>query len=101
MTRVVTTRYRYKRPTLKQEAVALEVPDVVRPKRKKAAPLIVEAIPSHPAIVGQAKPCNDNRPDPAPHDNDVAKSAIVTVRRRGKRFADVPDMTPEGTPTAR
>ena len=56
MTRIVTTRYRYKRPTLKQEAVALEVPDVVRPKRKKAAPLTVEAIPSHPAIVGKAKP---------------------------------------------
>jgi hypothetical protein len=27
--------------------------------------------------------------------NGDRKSAIVTIRRRGKRFADVPDMTPE------
>ena len=84
MTRIVTTHYRYKRPPRKRKAVALEVPDVVRPKRKKAAPLTVEAIPSRPAIVGKAKPCNDNRPDPAPHDNDVAKPAIVTVRTARK-----------------
>jgi hypothetical protein len=25
----------------------------------------------------------------------AAKSSIVTVRKRGRRFADVPDMTPE------
>jgi hypothetical protein len=68
-TRIVTTHYRYKPPPR---------------KRKEAAPLTVEPIPSRPAIVRKAKPCNDNRPDPAPHGNDVAKSAIVTVRRRGK-----------------
>jgi hypothetical protein len=47
------------------------------------------------AIVGKGKPCTDNRPDPAPHGNDAARSAIVTARTPGKRYADVPDMTPE------
>jgi hypothetical protein len=28
--------------------------------------------------------------------NDDRKSAIVTARRPGKRFADAPDLTPEG-----
>jgi hypothetical protein len=32
-------------------------------------------------------------PDPAV--NGDQKSFIVTVRRRGRRFADVPDMTPQ------
>jgi hypothetical protein len=31
----------------------------------------------------------------APPANDDRKSSIVTVRRRGRRFPDVPDMTPE------
>jgi hypothetical protein len=30
-----------------------------------------------------------------PPANDGRKSSIVTVRRRGKRFADVPEMKPE------
>jgi hypothetical protein len=37
-------------------------------------------------------------PDPAamePPANEDRKSSIITVRRRGRRFADVPDMTPE------
>jgi hypothetical protein len=47
--------------------------------------------------VRKAKPCNDNRADPEPEHlpNAGKKPAIVTARRPGKRFADVPDMTPE------
>ena len=36
--------------------------------------------------------------DPVPSElrtSPAAKSSIVTVRKRGRRFADVPDMTPE------
>ena len=45
----------------------------------------------------KTKPCNDNRPTPEPalRSTGEKRAAIVTVRRRGKRFADVPDMTPE------
>ena len=96
MTCIITTHYRRKPPPRKRKAVPLEAPAVVTPKRKREL-LPAERKQLEPAspIVQKAKPCNDNRPDPAPHDNDVAKAAIVTVRRRGKRFADVPDMTPE------
>ena len=95
MTRIVTTHYRYKPPPRKRKAVPLEAPAVVTPKRKRVPSTEGKKLEPASAIVGKAKPCNDNRPDPAPHDNDVAKSAIVPVRRRGKRFGDAPDLTPE------
>jgi hypothetical protein len=68
---------------------------IVTPKRKQAAPLTVEPIPSGPTITRKTKPCNDNRPEPepAPHPTGEKKSAIVTARRPGR--PDVPDMTPE------
>ena len=75
MTRIVTSTYRYKRPPKKRKAVALEVPAVVRRDQKR------EEV-SKPAI------------HPASADDD-RKRAIVISRRRGKRFAGVPDMTPE------
>ena len=65
MTRIVTTHYRYKRPPRKRKAVALEVPAIVR------------------AGTASAAPAEDRKP------------AIVTARRPRKRYADVPDMTPE------
>jgi hypothetical protein len=97
MTRIVTTHYRYKPPPRKRKAVALDVPEIVQPKRKEAPLLTVEAIPSRLAVVRKTKPCNDNhsKQEPALLPNEEKKSAIVTVRRRGKRFSDVPDMTPE------
>ncbi len=68
--RIVTSTYRYKRPTRKQ----------------KAAPLTGQAI----VRKGAAKP--ETPPPPA---NDDRKSAIVTAKRRPGRFGDVPDMAPE------
>ena len=79
MTRIVTTHYRYKRPPRKQQAAPLPGPAVVtkRARKPKVAPAAVTAPPA----------ANDDG-KPAPK-----KSAIVTVRRPGKR--DVPDLTPE------
>jgi hypothetical protein len=74
------------------------------PKKRKSQPAAITA----PAVVKARKPKQLHverlqeamaaRPDPAipePPANDDRKSSIVTVRRRGRRFADVPDMTPE------
>jgi hypothetical protein len=69
MKRIVTSTYRYKRPPRKRKAQAVAVPQAVvkasKPKQRRVPP------------------------------NDDRKSSIVTVRKRGRRFADVPDMTPE------
>jgi hypothetical protein len=96
MTRIVTTHYRYKPPPRKRKTAPLAGPTALTPKRKRVL-RPADATKPEPAsaIVRKTKPCNDNRPDPAPHDNDVAKSAIVTARRPGKRYVDVPDLTPE------
>ena len=69
-------------------------PAVVTPKRKPAIPADTKKAEPAPAVVRKAKPGNDNRPDPAPLPTDGKRSAIVTVKRKG-RFGDVPDMTPE------
>jgi len=71
MTRIVTGAYRYKRPAKKRTAVAL----------------------AGPAIVRKAKPAT--RPEAEHLPAAGTKPTIVTVRRWGKRNADVPDMTPE------
>ena len=74
MTRIVTTHYRYKRPTRRKKAVAPEVPAVVTARRRKPR--------DEPATAAERIP-------------EPKKSAIVTVRKLGKWFADVPDLTPE------
>jgi hypothetical protein len=63
-------------------------------KRKRAL-LPTEAETSKPAaaVVPKTKPCNDNRPEPALRPTE--QPAIVIARKPGKRYADVPDMTPE------
>jgi len=71
---IVHYEHRYKRPPRKKKPVALEVPVVVRtePTRRKPVPKEAEAPAS-------------------------AKSAIVTIRKRGSDR--VPDMT--GAPATR
>jgi hypothetical protein len=85
VTRIVTTVHRYKRPPRKRKAVANKVPAIVR---KRA--LSVEAANRSPAEKVEAHDIY-----PRQSANDDPKPAIVTVRRRGKRNADVPDMTSE------
>jgi hypothetical protein len=78
MTRIVTTTYRYKPPP---------------PKRKEAPPLPVEVIPSRPAVVRKAKPCNDNRPEAETERLPTVgkqKPAIVTTAGRKPRISDGP-----------
>ena len=87
---VVTTHYRYKPPPGKRKTVPLVGPAVVTPKRK---PTVAKKLEPAAAIVRKAKPCNDNRPEPEPRPTE--RSAIVTTQKPGKRYADVPDMTPE------
>jgi hypothetical protein len=74
---IVTTHYRYKRPPRLKKAVALAVPEIVAIPRKKGGK--VTAPP--------AETDAESKPE--------VKSAIVTARKRGRRFADVPDVTPE------
>jgi hypothetical protein len=87
-TRIVTSTYRYKRPPRKRKPVAPAVPAVVTIPRKRgrkvAAPAAETTSPHDGEKLEATTPANDDR-----------KSSIVTVRRRGSRFADVPDMTPE------
>ena len=77
---VVTTHYRYKRPPRTRKVVALEVPGIVRTKQPRgtlgAQPETVGTQPIRTIARGNA-------------------TLIVTVRKTGKRFADVPDLTPE------
>jgi hypothetical protein len=94
MSRIVTTHYRYKRPSRKRKAVPLAGQAVVTPKRKRVL-LAAEEKKFEPAsaVVRKAKPCNDNHPEASTSVDDSPKSAIVTARRPGR--PDVPDMTPE------
>jgi hypothetical protein len=85
MTRIVRTAYRYKRPPRKRKAPralgTLEVPAVVTARRGKPR--------AEPAAAVAPLAANDERLP------EGKKSALVTVRKPGKRFADVPDLTPE------
>ena len=110
MTRIVTTRYRYKRPPRKRKAVALEAPAVVIAKSsRRTSP-----------VGGKEETAAEDRVPPAIHNgaarsikhaargstslspphhsaspaNDDRKSAIVTIKRKS-RFGDAPDLTPE------
>jgi hypothetical protein len=88
MTRIVRIAYRYKRPPRKRKPVVIEGPAVVTTasKRRMAAAeakaALAESIKLAPAELATSS-------------GAAAKSAIVTVHRPGRRFADVPDMTPE------
>jgi hypothetical protein len=74
-----TSTYRYKRPPRrKKKAVALAVPAIVSIPRKQGRKVGVPTVETAAKIEPEAM-----------------KSSIVTVRRRGRRFADVPDVTPE------
>ena len=99
---IVTTSYRYKRPPRKRKAVALEAP-AIRHSEKQPPPHRDERggaeASEPPAITTTGQRAQPSTPREtarvAPPANDDRKTAIVTVRRRGKRFFDAPDLTPE------
>jgi hypothetical protein len=103
MTRIVTTSYRYKRPPRKRKPVALEAPAVVITKSSRrpvggTEETAAKVIADLPRLRGEAAQPSTSRvtarviaPPPA---SDDRKSAIVTVKRKG-RFGDAPDLTPE------
>ena len=83
MPHIVTSTYRYKRPPRKRKAVALEVPAIVRRIALSAISQSLQDGGSDAASVEKQQiAANEDR-----------KSAIVTVRRKGR--AEVPNMTPE------
>jgi hypothetical protein len=86
-TRIVTSAYRYKRPPRKRKPVPLEGAVIVR---KGAAKRETPPAPAN----DDRKPASSETAPVGPA-NDPRKSAIVTVKRRGSRFGDVPDMTLE------
>ena len=89
-TRIVTYTHRPKRSPRKRKAVAIAWPAIVTKASRRAPADMPPVDDQEPAA---PPPANDDAPAaPAP---PAAKSAIVRVRRRGKRNADVPDMTPE------
>jgi hypothetical protein len=84
MKRIVTSTYRYKRPPRKRNAQAVAIPQAVV-KARKTKPHHVQRLKEARAVPPVTAP-------PANHDR---KSSIVTIRRRGRHFPDVPDVTPE------
>jgi hypothetical protein len=99
MARIVRTIYRYQRPPRKRQAVALEVPAVVKAADPVKARKRIAGQGSHPAP-GKSEPtapphapANGDR-TPAPPPAAERKSAIVTVRRPS-RFGAAEDLPPE------
>jgi hypothetical protein len=77
------------RPPQRKQAAALEVPEVVKADPAKAHTSVRPAPKTPP-------PANDDGPtEPAPCPAARTKSAIVTARKPGKRYRNVPDVTPE------
>jgi hypothetical protein len=95
MKRIVTSTYRYKRPPRKRKAQQAAIPQAVVVKISKPKQRHVQRLEeARAALPVTAPPANDDRPAETLSDRPT-KSAIVTIRHRGRRFADVPDMTPE------
>ena len=110
MTRIVTTHYRYKRPPRKRKAVALEAPAIITTKSRRRRPVggteetaaEVQRAPV-PEREGAVQPSTSRAAErvisPPHHSASPAnydrQPAIITARRRGKRFGDAPDLTPE------
>jgi hypothetical protein len=99
MKRIVTSTYRYKRPPRRKKAVALAVPEIVAIPRKRgrkvATAPAVTSVQRGPKSDAPTSPQGEERLKAEPPASDDQKSAIVTVRKRGRRFADEPDVTPE------
>ena len=100
MTRIATAYYRYKRPPGKRKPVAFEVPAVVTAKKQPppswggaAAGMQVAPVSERKGAVQPSTPREAARVAPAA--NADRKPAILTIRKPGKRFASVPDLTKE------
>jgi hypothetical protein len=115
---IVRSHYRYKRPPKRKKAVPLEGPAVLiiaeKTRRRvsdEAHVAPAESTPAAPAVISTssrragasaALPANGDRkpavvtakpPKPVPSSAPAARpSAIVTARRPGKRYADVPEV---------
>ena len=107
-TRIVTTHYRYKPPPRKRKAVAAGCTGDRAAEAEASGAARCRAEPPGDRAKGEApqrqppgspESAYSDKPQPidlpAPLPTDGKKSAIVTARKPGKRYADVPDMTPE------
>jgi hypothetical protein len=75
---MTVVRSAYRRPPRRKKAVAPAVPQIVNIARKRGHKV---AAPTVETAAAKIEP--------------EVKSSIFTIRKRGRRFADVPDMTPE------
>jgi hypothetical protein len=94
---IVRSRYRYKPPPRRKKAVPLEGPAVVvidhktrRRKSDAAKTAPVESTPANDDCQPVAKPSA-----PVALDATGRPSAIVTARKPGKRYAEVPEVSEE------
>jgi hypothetical protein len=99
MTRIVRSHYRYKRPPRKRaKAAAIEGPVIVKAiDPAKLRKRVKAVLPESTSIVSTSKRAGASAS--ATDDGKLAetgkRSAIVTARKPGKRYADVPDVTEE------
>ena len=86
MTRIVRSTYRYRPPPRRKKAVPLEVPAVltISEKTRRRTDRTDDTTDKTKTAPPKPTPANDDR-----------KSAVVTARRPGKRYVDVPEMTEE------
>jgi hypothetical protein len=100
MTRIVTTRYRYKRPPRKRKPVVIEVPEVVTAKNSRR--LIGEKGGGRDAAcpvfgrMGAVQPSTSREAERVVHPDATTdrKPAIVTIRRTPAKLLP-PDLLPE------
>jgi hypothetical protein len=106
VTRIVTTTYRYKRPSRKRKAVALEAPAIVTAKssrRPASGETAAEVVPPAPeeGAVQPRTPREAARVIAQPPANDDREPAIVSTtskkRLRADKRAAEPDNNPEAT----
>jgi hypothetical protein len=82
---IVTSHYRYKRPPKRTKAMPLEVPAVVTISEKTRC-----RVPNEAKAPVKSKPASDDRKPAVGLPSGAKPAAIVTARRPGKRYAEVP-----------
>jgi hypothetical protein len=109
LARIVTSHYRYKRPPKKRPKAApiegpagLTISDKTRKRVAQTEATAVADPKRKPAEIdhpppAKSTPVNDDRKPAAvlPSGGKHKQSVIVTARRPGKRYADVPEVSEE------
>jgi hypothetical protein len=96
---IVRSHYRYKPPPRRKKTMPLEAPAVVAIDRKtrrrvpdKGKTALVESTPANDDRKPAAVTTEPAKPVPSPT-TTARPSAIVTARRPGKRYAEMPEVS--------